>query len=212
MATAHVLLASNDTTANEAINNALTQAKHAVSVVDTTSLLLDSLKISPAYDIVLLDNALCCEDVPKICSQIRAMPAGANCSIILLAETGAIPSDSCHTVEGLVDGYLSKPIDKLCFCAWINAVMRLRALQAELSRRMPEGQSDKDAVVEAFASLSHTVNNPLQALYATVDMLLLNYPDDEKIADLASNIFTHAEKVARAVTQASTQAKQFLKI
>lgn len=172
----------------------------------------NAAKSDHSCDVVLLDTSIRHEDLADVCQRTKNAFADSSVCLILLADPTSHDVAPCHSLEGLVDGYVSKPVDGISLCAWVSAAMRLRVLQAELAKRPIEARPDGSPVIEAFATLSHTVNNPLQALYATVDMLLLTYPDDEKIESMASNIFTHAERVARTVADASASAKLLLRL
>ena len=108
------------------------------------------------------------------------------------------------------EGFLLKPIESTALRAWVKATLRISALQRELAAKTTSADASLEEVLRRFSKLSHAVNNPLQALYAAVDILTLHLPEDAAMMALTVDILHYAEQVAQLVAQASLQAKALL--
>lgn len=204
MGTARVLVVENDPAAARTVQLLVEEAGHAVAAVDSCQALLDAVRADPSFNVVLLSTGVCGPDVPSVCAQLKAIPGADKISVIVVA-------DGATDLGDPADGYLAKPIHGPALRAWIKAALRLQSLQRELSERPAEPKSDTDAIVETLALLAHAVNNPLQALYATVDMLLLTFPNEPAVVSLGKDILAHAARASRLVAQASIRANEILK-
>lgn len=161
--------------------------------------------LSQSPSIIIVSDRLnsatgCISDVASLCADIRKDPTGAFTPILVLADDGAFSDTD-------TDGVIRRPVQPAVLAAWLQAAqcmarMRLNANVAE--------KQDCEQLLKSFAKLSHAVNNPLQALFATVDMLLLNNGLGEEATALTSQILTHAGRVAKIVAEASGKAKEAL--
>ena len=141
--------------------------------------------------------------VAAVCAEIRKDPVGACTPLVILADQDASP-DAADT-DAVSDGVIRRPIEPAVLTAWLQATQRLAQVRQNLASAA--GKPDLEQLLQSFAKLSHAVNNPLQALYATVDMLQLNHGLTPEAAALASEIITHAGRVAKLVAEASAKAK-----
>ena len=171
---------------------------------------IETIHADPAPDLVILDVVLPDVDGIDLCRQLKADARTEHIPIILVS---AFRKDDTSIRDGLAagaEGYLLKPIEEIALRAWVKAALRICALQRELSGRRPATGSTYREVLQHFVKLSHAVNNSLQALYATVDILSLTLPKDERTTALTVDILHHAERVAQMVAQASIEAKALL--
>jgi hypothetical protein len=160
------------------------------------------LLMSQSPSIILVSDRV--NDVAAVCAEIQKdHPAGASTPIVLLADNDAFPDTD-------TDGVIRRPIDSAVLVAWLQASQLLAQTRQNTACGIVDKQ-DCEQLLRSFARLSHAVNNPLQALYATVDMLLLNHELTQEAAALTSEIITHASRVAKLVAEASGKAKQALK-
>jgi len=171
---------------------------------------LEAIQAEPPPDLVILDVVLPDVDGIVLCQHLKADARTEHIPILLVS---AFRKDDTSIRDGLAagaEGYLLKPIEEIALRAWVKAALRISALQRELSgRRIPSGSTYRE-VLQHFVKLSHAVNNSLQALYATVDILSLTLPKDERTTALTVDILHHAERVAQMVAQASIEAKALL--
>lgn len=142
------------------------------------------------------------DDFQTLCGEIRKHPFCMFAPIVLLADPCAAPDLAD------ADGVLTRPVEAGELRAWLQAAQRLTQLRQQMSGN--NGGKSSHELLVCFSRLSHAVNNPLQALYATVDMLLLNHGLSPEAAALTSEIITHAGRVAKIVAEASSDAKKAL--
>jgi len=141
----------------------------------------------------------------SVCADIRKDPLGTAAPILLLTD-----EDSPSVTAGF-DGFVSRPVDSAVLGAWLQASERIFELRHNRLACGSVSKEDCEQLLRTFARLSHAVNNPLQALYATVDMLMLNHGLSNEASALASEAITHAGRVAQLVAEASAEAKQVLR-
>ena len=159
-------------------------------------------------DAVLMDVALGDMDSADLCRKLKANPNTADVPIIAVCppECEALPGRLARHVLGCV----RKPVDGPALNAWLRTAREVGALRRQLARSAGEGVTCDREVLDLFAKLSHKVNNPLQALYATGDILALKMPEDSKQRELVEKIITYGQRVAEIVADASRQAKDQL--
>lgn len=140
------------------------------------------------------------------CADIRKDPLGSAAPMILLAD------EDSRLSTADVDGVVSRPVDSGVLVAWLQVAHRIAQLRRGHLSCGGVTKQNCEQLLRSFARLSHAVNNPLQALYATVDMLMLNHGLTEEASSLASEVITHAGRVAQLVAEASGEAKQVLQV
>ena len=205
-----ILIVDDDETSLLLVRGLLGHSGYEILTTNNGKNALDILENTPGIDLLLLDVVLPDIDGFTLCRQIKTEPWTAHIPIILLS---GFRKDSRSIREGLeagADGYLMKPIEDTALRAWVRATLRISTLQRELTQHTPSDSKTYKEVVEGLARLSHAVNNPLQALYATVDILALSLPETEEFEKMTTEILMQAERVAQLVGQASIQAKAVL--
>ena len=210
MDTATILVADDDRGSVLLMRKILEADEYTVLEASNGEAALDILRENSHVDFVVLDVLMPKIDGVEVCRRIKADPKTASVPVILVS---AVRTDDSSIREGLVagaDGYLPKPVESISLRAWVKAGLRIRALQSKLAERHAGPTHSANEVLQVFARLSHAVNNPLQALYATVDILTLSVPDDSEAAALAADIVSHAEEVADVVAEASVKASRLL--
>ena len=205
-----ILIVDDDETSLMLVQGLLGKSGYEILTTNAGRSALDILENTPGIDLLLLDVVLPDIDGFTLCRQIKTEPWTAHIPIILLS---GFRKDNQSIREGLeagADGYLLKPIEDTALRAWVKATLRISALQRELTQSVPSEAQTYKEVIEGVAKLSHAVNNPLQALYATVDILTLSLPETEEYERMTSEILMQAERVAHLVAKASLQAKAVL--
>ena len=172
----------------------------------------EMVRADPSIELILLDVVMPDMDGITLCRELKADPRTAPVPVILVSGFRKDNSSIRAGLEAGAEGYLLKPIEDIALRAWVKATLRISSLQRELAVHTPGPSPSHRDVLERFVKLSHAVNNPLQALYASVDMLMLSLPENEEASALAVDIFAHAERVARVVAEASLEAKALLKV
>lgn len=205
-----ILIVDDDETSLRLVQGLLKDSGYEILTTHNGRNALDLLENTPEIDLILLDVVLPDFDGFTLCRQIKTEPWTSHIPIILLS---AFRKDGHSIREGLeagADGYLLKPIEETALRAWVKATLRISSLQHELSLHVPTDNQTYKEVLEEVAKLSHAVNNPLQALYATVDIMALSLPDSEEYDSMTTEILMQAERVAQLVAKVSLQAKAFL--
>ncbi len=158
---------------------------------------------SPA--LVVVSDRLCggVSDVVAACTEARKDAIGTYAPVLIMSDGDSLP-------DADTDGAIKRPVDPAVLAAWLQAAQCMAQMRQELTCSVADKQNCEQ-LLKSFSKLSHAVNNPLQALFATVDMLLLNHSLSEEAAAMTSEILTHAGRVAKLVAEASGKAKQALR-
>ena len=205
-----VLVIDDDPVTVTTFRGLLEPQGYAVTAVECGETARACIRARQDWDVILLDVVLPDMNGIDLCREIKGRLETEDISIILVS---AFRKDDASIRSGLeagADGYLVKPIEDIALKAWVRASLRIRSLRRELSARRPSSHTTLEDTLRQFARLSHAVNNPLQALYASADVLSLTVPQSEQTQKLIVEILHHAERVAQMVAQASYQVKSYL--
>jgi len=170
---------------------------------------LDLAQATPNLDLILLDVQMGEISGIDVCRILKNNPRTRGIPIVLIS---AVHTDDASITEGLesgADGYITKPVDDNMLQAWLNATMRINALRRALAAQAGPAMEDIGALVTFFSSLAHSVNNPLQGIMATSDLLGMEHEDQADILEAVRTIQEHADRIARLVEEASQQARNF---
>lgn len=170
---------------------------------------LDLAQANPDLDLILLDVQMGEISGIDVCRILKNNPRTRGIPIVLIS---AVHTDDASIAEGLesgADGYITKPVDDNMLQAWLNATMRINALKRALAAQTGPFSGDLTALLTHFAGLAHAVNNPLQGIMATGDLLGMVHEGNDEIQDAVRTIQDNAEKIARLVEAASQQARSF---
>lgn len=170
---------------------------------------LDLAQASPDLDLILLDVQMGDISGIDVCRILKNNPRTRAIPIVLIS---AVHTDDASIAEGLdsgADGYITKPVDDNMLQAWLNAAMRINTLRRALAAQTVPGLGNIGALLSFFAGLAHAVNNPLQGIMATGDLLGMEHEGNPEILKAVHSIQENAEKIARLVEEASQQARNF---
>lgn len=170
---------------------------------------LDLAQASPDLDLILLDVQMGDISGIDVCRILKNNPRTRSIPIVLIS---AVHTDDASIAEGLdsgADGYITKPVDDNMLQAWLNATMRINTLKRALAAQAGPALADIGALLTFFSGLAHAVNNPLQGIMATSDLLGMEHEDNPEILEAVHSIQENAEKIARLVEEASQQARSF---
>jgi signal transduction histidine kinase len=123
-------------------------------------------RVEDSPDLVVLDVHLPDIDGFEVCRRIKSDPRTATTPVVQMS---AIFSRTEHRVQGLTggaDAYLTKPFEPDLLVATVNALMRLRATERELSRsnRALRLQSELTHVLVDAASTAEVTPRLLQTI------------------------------------------------
>jgi len=170
---------------------------------------LELAQASPDLSLILLDVQMGDISGIDVCRILKHNPRTRAIPIVLIS---AVHTDDASIAEGLdsgADGYITKPVDDNMLQAWLNATMRINALRRALADQAGPAVENIGALLTYFAGLAHAVNNPLQGIMATGDLLGMEHEDNPEILKAVRSIQENAEKIARLVEEASQQARGF---
>jgi len=205
-----VLWVGNDGEGTAVMRGILGESGDTLETVSSAESALLSLRENDAYDLLVLDWGLPGLDGVSFCRQVKIDPNLSALPILLMAGADAKKLALSAGLEAGADGYIEEPFDETAVRTWKNAALKIHDLEKALQARQPRDVCCHREILRSISKLSHAVNNPLQALYATVDMLVLSLPENHESITLAGEIFEHADRVAKLVAQASYQAKDML--
>lgn len=168
---------------------------------------LDFAQADPGLAAILLDVQMPDISGIEVCRLLKHNPRTRAVPIILIS---AVHTDDTSIAEGLeagADGYLTKPVAENMLNAWLNAVTRINALNRALAENAGGAPGGQVELLADMAQLSHNINNPLQAIMATSDLLDLDYEADNRVREAVRQIQESAERIAQLVGQVSQRAK-----
>lgn len=166
---------------------------------------MEHLSTVPNLDLILLDVYLPDTSGVDICRDIKNNPVTAAISVILIS---GVHKDSASIAAGLqagADGYLTKPLHINEVRAWSRAALRIRGFMRAQAEHVCPASNDTE-LMGHFSKLSHSVNNPLQALMANADLLALNMAGQPQDLALVAEIQRYADRIANLVAEASAKA------
>ncbi len=213
MAAATILIVDDNPVNLCVLRALLSRDDYDLIATDCGESALDIVRANPTFDLVIIDVAMPGINGIEVCRTLKKEPKTAHIPVVLIS---AYRTDEGSIAEGLdagADGYLTQPVEDVALRAWVRATLRISRLQRELAKKSnaEDDTASCAEVLDTFAKLSHSVNNPLQALYASADLLALELPHEAGSQDLVREILKNAEKVATMVTEASQTAKQLRK-
>jgi len=170
---------------------------------------LDIAQANPDLSLILLDVQMADITGIEVCRILKNSPRTRAVPIILIS---AVHTDDGSISDGLAagaDGYITKPVKENMLHAWLNATMRINALNRALQEKNGHAHEDIAGLIAEFSKLSHDVNNPLQAIMASSDLLEMEHGEDESIQQCVQLIQDNAERIAQIVGGASQRAKTF---
>ncbi|HIJ66545.1 MAG TPA: response regulator [Candidatus Hydrogenedentes bacterium] len=210
MSAATILLVDDSPVNLSVLRSLLGKDDHEVIAADTAEAAIDLVRGNPTFDLILLDVSMPDMDGVEVCRELKEDPATMHIPVVLISGVRTDDASVRRGLEAGADGYLVKPIEDVALRAWVRATLRISQLQRELAAHAPPAPASNNAVLRMFTKLCHNVNNPLQALYASADMLALRFADDLENRKLVAEILAQAERVAQIVARASYAAKQRL--
>ena len=166
---------------------------------------------NPKLALILLDVQMPDLSGIEVCRQLKSDEKTREIPIVLIS---AVHTDDGSIREGLdagADGYITKPIEDNMLQSWIRAALRINELKRALEAQGTPSSGDVEDVLNVFSKLSHEVNNPLQSIMASGDLLGMELGDGNEHQGVIENIQDSAERIAQIVGGASRQAKAALK-
>jgi CheY-like chemotaxis protein len=210
MATASILIVDDNPVNLRVLRAFLNRADYEVIAAENGLSALGILKSNPIFDLVLLDVMMPDISGIEVCRQLKADPGTSHIPIVLISAQRVDEKSIAEGLQAGADGYLTQPIEEMALRAWVKATLRISQLHRELRESTPAPDSSQREIIGRFAELSHKVNNPMQALYAAAELLMLETDGNPQGTSLVTDILQQAERITRLVAEESLLAKQLL--
>src|SRR4051812_15791506 len=151
-------------------------------------------KLSPEFDIVIIDMKLPDMYGWDICRHIKENPRTASIMVLELSATLATAHDRARGLELGADAYLVHPVELVVLVATLRALYRLRQAERERERHR-----------ELFlGTVGHDLRNPLQTIVVATQVLAasrtLTSPERATVATIERT----AERMRRLIDQLLT--------
>jgi two-component system, sensor histidine kinase len=185
----HVLLVEDDLGKRYVIARQLRAA--GFDVVEAATGAEGLAKLSPEFDIAILDVKLPDMYGWDLCKRIKEDPQTASIMVLELSATLATAEDRARGLELGADAYLVHPVEIIELIATLRALYRLRRAERERERHR-----------ELFlGTVGHDLRNPLQTIMAALQVLEDSptlMPDERKAVAMIERT---AERMRRLIDQ-----------
>ena len=148
-------------------------------------------KLTPDFDIVILDMKLPDMYGWEICRRVKENPKTSSIMVLELSATLATPHDRAHGLEMGADAYLVHPVELVELVATLRALYRLRRAERERERQR-----------ELFlGTVGHDLRNPLQIIVTGAQVLAASRMLGPAERKTVATIERTAERMRRLIDQ-----------
>lgn len=141
----HLLVIEDDARLSAMVADYLERSGFRISQAPNAAQGLNHIQTGPRVDLVILDLMLPDHDGLEVCRNIRALPAPANATPVVMLTAKGDPMDRVVGLEIGADDYIPKPFEPRELLARIRAVLR--------RRHNPQAHSPSINPVMRFGSL-----------------------------------------------------------
>jgi signal transduction histidine kinase len=148
-------------------------------------------KLSPEFDLAILDVKLPDMFGWDICKRIKENPATASIMVLELSATLATAEDRARGLELGADAYLVHPVEIIELIATLRALYRLRQAERERERHR-----------ELFlGTVGHDLRNPLQTIVTAIQVLAESKTLTSPERRIVATIERTADRMRRLIDQ-----------
>jgi signal transduction histidine kinase len=163
----------------------------AFDVVEATTGAEALAKLSPDFDIAILDMKLPDMYGWDICRKIKENPQTSSIMVLELSGTLATPHDRARGLELGADAYLVHPVEVVELIATLRALHRLRSAERERERHR-----------ELFlGTVGHDLRNPLQTILTATQVLAASPALGGSERKVVATIERTADRMRRLIDQ-----------
>ncbi len=151
-------------------------------------------RLTPDFDIVILDMRLPDMYGWEVCRQIKENPQTASIMVLELSATLSTPHDRARGLEMGADAYLVHPVELVELIATLRALYRLRRAERERERHR-----------ELFlGTVGHDLRNPLQTIVTATQLLGVSESLGPTERRVVATIERTADRMRRLIDQLLT--------
>ena len=145
----------------------------------------------------------------EFCRMLTRFSFSPHPPVIMVAPAGSPPTLARRAIASGAKGLLTWPADDLTVAAWVEAVRPLDMTPPDMvAAESPAPHGDiSSETLQTFAKLSHAVNNPLQGIFGSVEIIAMDVSPDFPHHERLQAVLKHANEVAEVVREASRKAK-----
>src|SRR5215470_3664277 len=148
-------------------------------------------RLTPEFDIVVLDIKLPDMYGWEVCRRIKENPKTSSIMVLELSATLATPHDRARGLEMGADAYLVHPVELVELVATLRALYRLRRAERERERQR-----------ELFlGTVGHDLRNPLQTIVTATQVLAASQRLGASDRRIVSTIERTADRMRRLIDQ-----------
>src|SRR4051795_2811447 len=175
--TAHILIIDDDLEMPEVLSGLLHEDNLKVSSAQSAQAAMTLVR-SEKFDLILLDLGLPYVDGLTLLSQFRTLPELEGIPVIVVSAWTSTESKLRGFELGAVD-YLTKPFQAAELRARVNAALRAKRLQDDLTQANREllaarvaAEAAGRAKADFLANMSHEIRTPMNGIIAMAGLLL----------------------------------------
>lgn len=160
-------------------------------IVEATTGTEGLARLTPEFDIAILDIKLPDMYGWDICRKIKENPQTASIMVLELSATLATPHDRARGLELGADAYLVHPVELVELVATLRALYRLR-----------QAERDRERQRELFlGTVGHDLRNPLQTILTATQLLEASRALGASERRIISTIERTADRMRRLIDQ-----------
>lgn len=206
MMTESILIVDDSEQNLQLLEGNLASSGYAVQMAHSGAEAIEKFKLQTP-DLVLLDVIMPGMDGFETCRRIRALPNGADVTIIFLTALSDIESHK-QALDAGGDDLLTKPIQRTELLLRVRSMLWMRHLRAELRSGYNLLSSQRDTLIrvqkqkEQLAEfIVHDLKNPLGNIVACTTVIAQSKPvlADQEIATLANLTLESATSMERMI-------------
>ena len=150
-------------------------------------------------DIILLDVVLPGESGLDVCQRIKGDSVLATIPVLMASAQRTSSDSRAHGLDAGADGYIVRPVENHELVAWVRAMLRVKAAEAERVR-LQRGQR-LEAIGRLAGGVAHDFNNRLTVMKGYVQFLMKKLPEGDPCRADAERVDATIDTCAQLVHQ-----------